>query len=83
MSSGDGEGVPGALGVLVDALEPPLVADLDLQDVDLAARDCRRDELVAAALIAVGCRAGEGTSQSMTSGCASLGRQNMANRKLA
>lgn len=54
---GDGEGIPSALRVLVDALEPPLVANLDLEDVDLAARHCRCDELVAAALVAVSCGA--------------------------
>ena len=40
--------------VLVHALEPPLVAHLHLVDPQLAAGHARRDDLVAAALVAVG-----------------------------
>mmetsp|Transcript_8842 Transcript_8842/g.26486 ORF Transcript_8842/g.26486 Transcript_8842/m.26486 type:complete len:294 (-) Transcript_8842:77-958(-) len=51
----DGEGVPGALGVTVHTLEPPLVTHLDLQDVQLTAGHSGCDELVAATLVTVGC----------------------------
>ena len=41
------------LGKSVGALEPSLVADLDLEDVQVAVADCGRDQLVAAALVSV------------------------------
>jgi hypothetical protein len=50
----DGEGVDRAGGVLARALDPALVADLHLADPQLAARHARAQQLVAAALIAVG-----------------------------
>jgi len=49
----DGKGVPHALSVALDALEPPLVANLDLQDVKVAIADRGSDELVSATLVAV------------------------------
>ena len=54
-SCGDRERVEDAVGLLVDALEPALVADLQLEDPQLAAADGGVDELVAAALVAIGC----------------------------
>ena len=52
----DGERVLQAQGRGLGALEPPLVADLHLQDVQVAAAHGGSDELVASSLIAVGCR---------------------------
>ena len=49
-----GEAVPGAQGVVLCALEPALVANLHLQQVQVAVGDGGGDQLVAAALIAVG-----------------------------
>ena len=40
----------------VPHLEPPLVPNLDLQDVEVAVADRGVDQLVPAALIAIGCR---------------------------
>ncbi len=41
---------------LVDTLEPALVADLDLEDVQVpVAADSGLDQLVPAALVAIGC----------------------------
>jgi len=50
----DAEGAGCLLDALPGALEPPLVAGLRLADVELAVRDGGRDELVLAALVAVG-----------------------------
>jgi len=57
MPLSNGERVPCSLGVLLHALEPALVTDLDLQDVQLPVADRRGDQLVAAALVTVGCEA--------------------------
>jgi len=49
------ERVEGALSVLLGALEPALVANLHLEQVQVAVADRRVDQLVAAALVAVRC----------------------------
>lgn len=52
---GDHKGVPCALGAGVSALEPPLVSNLDLEDVQVAVAHSSSDQLVAATLISVSC----------------------------
>jgi hypothetical protein len=51
----DGEAVGNALSILLGALEPPLVTDLHVADVQLAAlgSDGGSDQVVAAALVSV------------------------------
>jgi len=51
-----GETVEGAQSLVLDTLEPPLVADLDLADPQLAASDGGLDQLVATTLITISCR---------------------------
>lgn len=51
-----GEAVEGAHGLVLDTLEPPLVADLDLADPQLAAGDGGSQQLVATTLITISCR---------------------------
>ena len=43
------------LSILLCALEPPLVTNLNLEDVQGAVADCCCDQLVPAALIAISC----------------------------
>lgn len=50
----DGEGVPGAQGLVLCALEPALVAHLHLEQVEVALGHGGGDQLVAATLIAIG-----------------------------
>ena len=49
-----GEGVERGEGVVLCALEPPLVPGLHLEDVEVAPVDGGGNQLVAAALVAVG-----------------------------
>ena len=48
------EGVERKVGLLVDAPDPPLVANLDLEDPKLASGDGGLDQVVLATLIAIG-----------------------------
>jgi hypothetical protein len=51
----DDEGVEDALGILLGALEPTLVANHNVADVQLAAVDRCGDEMVTPALVSVSC----------------------------
>ena len=47
------EGVEHSQGLLVDAPDPPLVANLDLEDPKLASRDGGLDQVVLATLVTI------------------------------
>ncbi len=49
------EGVQGAKGLLVDTLEPALVANLGLEDPQVAVGNQGLDQLVASTLVTVSC----------------------------
>ena len=62
------EAVEGAEGLVLDTLEPPLVADLDLADPQLAARHGGRHQLVATTLITVSCGESKGSGRQKQQG---------------
>lgn len=55
----DGEALEGLGGVLVYSLEPALVSDLDLEDVEVAVAHGGLEEVVATSLVTVSCERGK------------------------